>query len=226
MADRWYSHHWEYHVFISHAGEDKSFAHRLRDAFAEIGLRAFVDQSDLLGGDKADVRMLAAVEQAPVGLALLSAPFFQKKWPITELKVIVGSTELLPVLYNISHEDAVKSLCESPEASATNPGQWQEFVRSVSRTTALKNPSTGQDEAPFVQLIVYSAVNLSVSNIPRDLAERVSNPAFALDFIGKLEVAAGLLSQKFMRLHLEQAEEAERWKWRMHFVAEDLRRTR
>jgi hypothetical protein len=78
-VDRWRNRRWKYDVFISHAGEEKAFAYKLRDTFLEVRLNAFVDQADLSGGDKADLRMLKAVAETPVGLALMTKHFLQKK---------------------------------------------------------------------------------------------------------------------------------------------------
>jgi hypothetical protein len=78
-VDQWQS-MWKNDVFISHAGEDKPFAHHLRNLFAEIGLKAFVDQDDLAEGAPADLWMLTAVKEAPIGIALFGKHFFLKEW--------------------------------------------------------------------------------------------------------------------------------------------------
>jgi hypothetical protein len=114
---RWCTGRWEHVVFISHAGEDKTFAHRLHDEFNKIGLSAFLDQAELVPGNQADPLMLRAVEEAPVGLALLSEHFPRKEWPIKELQIIVRQETLLPVLYNITHEGAAALLRASPQAN-------------------------------------------------------------------------------------------------------------
>jgi hypothetical protein len=165
VAKRRHSGTWQYDVCISHAGEDKTFAHRLRDVFHDVWLRAFVDQSELHGGDCADVRMLTAVKEAPVGLALLSEDFFRKEWPVRELKLIVGGAIFLSVLYNITHEDAKMALSSSPQAEVHDPLEWESFVKSVTWTTAIRNPSTSSDKLHFVQLVVFSAVQLCVSRL-------------------------------------------------------------
>jgi hypothetical protein len=219
VADRWRNCDWEYDVFISHAGEDNAFAHRLRDAFEAVGFKAFVDQTDLFGGDKADVRMMV---EAPVGLALMSNYFFQKKRLVKELKSIMGATTPLLVLHNITYEGAMMALEESPQADIAHPDEWQKFVRTVMRTTAVRNPSTNWDEAPFVQLVVFSALRLFISVVSLEVAQHASNKAFALHFIRKLEKAAGHLSQRFNSLTIVQAREAEDWQAKMAWIAKDL----
>lgn len=68
-------------MFISHAGEQKPFARDLRDSLASIGIRAFVDQEDLRGGDHAVDIMLDCARCAPVGVAVFSPEFFDKAMP-------------------------------------------------------------------------------------------------------------------------------------------------
>lgn len=218
---RWKDGRWAFDVFISHAGEDKRFAFRLQEEFKRVGLRAFVDQADLFGGDSADDVMLTACREAPVGLALLSADSLRKEWPVEELKLIVAESTLLPVLYNMSYEDAKKALETSPQAGGVGPDQWREFVRTVTRTTAEKNPSTGSDELPFVQLIVFAAVRLCVKLSPL-VEKHSSNPAFALAFVQRLEKASFAISKEFKKIAQEKADLAKQWHWRMHFRAEEL----
>jgi hypothetical protein len=221
----WKDGQWTFDVFISHAGEDKTFAFRLRDEFERVGLRTFLDQADLFGGDSADGVMLTACRGALVGLALLSVHSLKKKWPVEELKLIVAESTLLPVLYNIGHEDvekALKALGAKPQAGGrVDPDEWQEFVRTVTRTTAEKNPSTSSDQLPFVQLIVFAAVRLCVNLSP--LVEKHSlNPASALAFVKRLENASFAISKRFNKLPKEKTDSAKRWYYRMQDRAKAL----
>ena len=68
-------------MFISHAGEEKPFARELRKSLGTIGIRAFLDQVDLQGGDHAVGIMLHSAHKAPIGLAVLSPAFSRKVWP-------------------------------------------------------------------------------------------------------------------------------------------------
>lgn len=218
---RWRRGTWEYDVFISHAGEDKTFAHRLRDAFKTIGLRAFLDQSSLVPGDQADQLMLTAVERAPVGLALLSTNFPQKPWPINELRVIVQQGTLLPVLYKISYEDAKTLMATSPQAAGVSSQEWGLFVDSVMRTTALKDPSTSSDEGPLVQTAVFSAVRMCIA-VARKMAYHSEDKLRAYRFIERLEGAAKVISREFDELRKVETDEAKTWFREMQFLAQGL----
>lgn len=206
---------WKYDVFISHAGEDKTFAFRLRQAFEGVGLTAFVDQADLFAGADADVSILMALENTPVGLALLSAEYLCKKWPIHELEIIVRRSTLLPVLYKIDYETAKEALNRSPQAGGANPEAWTDFVHRVTRTTAEKNPSTGHDELPFVQLIVFSAVRICVQKASQIVDRAKPSTAFAVDFAYRVQGACQRINADFEELPGKHLKEAKAWCHRM-----------
>lgn len=217
---QWREDDWTYDVFVSHAGEDKEFALMLRETFKEIGLRAFVDEADLEGGAAADLRMLRAVKEAPVGLALMSKPFFRKAWPMRELGIIVGAATLLPVLYMISHEEAKEALSVSPLGNAADPDAWKEFVNGVMRTTALRNPSTGTGRLPFRQLIVFSAVGLCVSTVGS--RANVANKVPVYKYAKRLEAAASQITKNFGKLTNDEARKARHWSSEMGIFADSL----
>jgi hypothetical protein len=213
---------WNYDIFVSHAGEDKAFALRLREKFKDVGLNAFVDESDLQGGDYADNHILDAVKEAPVGLALLSKHYLEKEWPIRELKAIVGKTTLLPVLYNITHEAASTTIANTPQAEAYDAREWKEFTNQVRRTAAVKNTSNSYDESPFVQLVVFSAVQLCVKLIGPRAATISSNRVWAFYFVTKVRDASLQIVNTFKRLDAEQIDKAKNWFHDMRLLAEHL----
>lgn len=222
VANRWRQGRWKFDVFISHAGEDKTFAHRLKEAIEGVGLSAFVDQSDLGGGDKGDLRILTAVQEAPVGLALLSKHFFQKEWPMRELNIIVGEGTLIPVLYNITRAEAEEEIRSSPQAQMHNPREWESFANLVKSTSALVNPSTSLDELPFVQSVVFSTVRHCVSIAGPKVALHCSNKAWAHRFVKRLEVAAMEIVRGFGKITVEESRKAGEWSSKMSSLADEL----
>lgn len=220
QSAQWKQNNWDYDIFVSHAGEDKDFAYLLRDKFQAVGLKAFVDEADLEGGAQADVKILRAVKQAPVGLALFSKRFFEKDWPMRELKIIVGAATLLPVLYGISHEDAEAALAQSPAERPADPEAWRDFVTTVLRTTAVKNPSVGKDKLHFLQLIVYSAVGLCVSTVTIR-AEDLASKVFAYNYVQRLEGAANLHAT-FDELKGRELAKAQEWAVQLRFLGKSM----
>jgi hypothetical protein len=49
-------------------------------------------------GDAAAAKMLDAAAAAPVGLAIYSREYFDRVWPLRELRILVEQKKLLPVL--------------------------------------------------------------------------------------------------------------------------------
>ena len=78
--------HWNWDVFISHAGEDKAFGHSLYSRLKHVGLRCFLDEVSLQEGCDAPVAMEAAVRSTQIAVVLLSEEFFVKTWPQRELR--------------------------------------------------------------------------------------------------------------------------------------------
>jgi hypothetical protein len=145
---------------------------------------------------------------------------------IRELKEIVGKVVLLPVLYKLTYKDSQDALSKSSQADVADPQQWQRFCRTTLRTTTVKNPSTGQDDLPFLQLIVFSALSLAVKEVAPELAQSSPNPVFAFAFVEKLERAALCLSERFKKLTVEQLEEALTWRTSMRALADEIKTLR
>jgi hypothetical protein len=69
---------WEFDVMISHAGEQRKFARDLVEDLESLGIKAYLANSALKGGDNARASMQSAASTAPVGVAYLSSEFFKK----------------------------------------------------------------------------------------------------------------------------------------------------
>ncbi|KAK9803963.1 hypothetical protein WJX72_008415 [[Myrmecia] bisecta] len=175
---------WAYDIFISHAGESKECALRLEEMFKRLNLTAFIDKNSLQGGDAADKVMVDAAKKAPVGVALLSKPFFEKEWPMRELKLIMENDALLPVLHGISYEDAKESLKKCAPESAE---YWQQSRRdAVMRTTAVKNTDTSGYDIYLLHQVVFETLQLCANRCQK-LAHPCSCPMFI--FIQRLRKA-------------------------------------
>ena len=161
--------------------------------------------------------MLGAVRKAPIGLALLSKDYMRKAWPVKELRLIVGEDTLLPVLYNISYEEAKKELVEGhQDMGGADLQQWSTMVKKVLRTTAVEDPYRSSDKLPFVELIVFSAVGLCVSKTCPRLIEHFESkgvPRRASKFIQRVQQASLSLSSStsFLKLSGEQKLRAQEW---------------
>ena len=100
---------WDWDVFISHAGQDKSFGRSLHRCLQHVGLRCFLDELSLPGGCYAPVAMEAAVRSTQIAVVLLSEEFFAKTWPRRELRWFLEGRPasrhtILPVFLGVTVE--------------------------------------------------------------------------------------------------------------------------
>ena len=100
---------WKWDVFISHAGEDKSFGLCLHRLLEQTGLRSFLDDKSLPVGGDASAAMEAAAKSSQLAVVLLSEEFFKKSWPQQELHWFLESHQatritVVPVFLRITVE--------------------------------------------------------------------------------------------------------------------------
>lgn len=101
----------EWDVFISHASEDKdAIARPLADALRAKGLRVWYDEFSLEVGDSLRQSIDRGLAKSRFGVVILSAHFFAKHWPQTELnglatREVDGEKVILPVWHNITFEE-------------------------------------------------------------------------------------------------------------------------
>lgn len=108
---------WTYHVFISHAGEQKKeLAMPLKTALEMKGFKAFLDKEDLrASGHTNEQQIFKALRESNVILFILSKDFASKKWPMRELleALKLRSKEsdpnrgpiLIPLFYKLSVQE-------------------------------------------------------------------------------------------------------------------------
>eukprot|EP00178_Gracilaria_changii_P002284 TRINITY_DN1335_c0_g1_i1.p1 TRINITY_DN1335_c0_g1~~TRINITY_DN1335_c0_g1_i1.p1 ORF type:complete len:381 (-),score=58.33 TRINITY_DN1335_c0_g1_i1:449-1591(-) len=104
----------QFHIFLSHAGEDKeTIARPLFKRLNKHGLSVFLDEESFRLGDNCPEVMLHAMETAAVGVFIMSPEFVAKEWPMRELLAFVRRFDhakkhnetpptLIPVFYRFS----------------------------------------------------------------------------------------------------------------------------
>jgi hypothetical protein len=211
----------KYDVFISHAGEDKHFASHLHYIFERLRLRPFLDEADLHPGDNADLKIFGAVGGAPVGLVLLGETFFKKKWPMDELREIVGQRTLLPVLYKLDYEQAERLLAQNSEAAKVEPAAWSAFLNQVLRTTMCTNPSTRKSETPFLHHIAFCVVRRLVKYTCPQVANGW-NQLLADRVLKRTKKACTIMADEFVELSVKQANEVKGWAQELQNLRDNL----
>jgi hypothetical protein len=98
-------------IFLSHASEDKdAIAKPLAEALERHGLRVWYDDTALRLGDSLRESIDRGLGKSRFGVVILSAHFFGKHWPQTELNGLAtreanGSKVILPVWHGVGFNE-------------------------------------------------------------------------------------------------------------------------
>eukprot|EP00178_Gracilaria_changii_P002285 TRINITY_DN1335_c0_g1_i2.p1 TRINITY_DN1335_c0_g1~~TRINITY_DN1335_c0_g1_i2.p1 ORF type:complete len:195 (-),score=34.08 TRINITY_DN1335_c0_g1_i2:999-1583(-) len=107
----------QFHIFLSHAGEDKeTIARPLFKRLNKHGLSVFLDEESFRLGDNCPEVMLHAMETAAVGVFIMSPEFVAKERPMREPLTFVRRYDpakkhnqkpplLIPVFYRFSTQE-------------------------------------------------------------------------------------------------------------------------
>lgn len=104
----------KYDVFISHASENKDDIVRpLAQELRKAGYSVWFDEFSLSIGDSLRESIDNGLANSRYGIVVLSKPFFEKKWPQSELNAlfsrqIAGSKVILPIRHEISHSEILE----------------------------------------------------------------------------------------------------------------------
>lgn len=79
----------DFHVFISYRSTDRSFAMRLYERMDAIGLRVFLDQNELLPGDRLAGTLHEALDRSHAAVVLMSKGYLESKWCQAECERLV-----------------------------------------------------------------------------------------------------------------------------------------
>lgn len=105
----------KWHVFISHASEDKqAIAKPLADALIAAGLLVWYDDYSLTVGDSLRQKIEEGLSKSQFGIVILSQAFLSKHWPQQELnglaaREVGGKKVILPVWHDISRNDIAEA---------------------------------------------------------------------------------------------------------------------
>ncbi|MEV6927992.1 toll/interleukin-1 receptor domain-containing protein [Dactylosporangium sp. NPDC051485] len=103
----------DWHVFISHATEDKDRVVRpLAEALRRRGLRVWYDEFEMRLGDSLRERIDEGIARSTFGVVVLSPAFIAKHWTKYELNGLVsrfvyGQQTILPVWHDMTVEDVM-----------------------------------------------------------------------------------------------------------------------
>jgi hypothetical protein len=153
-------------VFISHASEDKeAVARPIAEALASAGWKVWLDEYELLVGDRLTESINVGLASSRFGVVVLSRAFFAKRWPKEELEGLAakeaaaGSKVILPVWHGIDEQylaDVAPTLAGRVGVSTTKgiPVVAQELVRALSRER--QAPAKAEGSEPILRSLTLS----------------------------------------------------------------------
>lgn len=104
-----------FHVFISHASEDKdAIARPLADLLIKNDVKVWYDEYELKIGDSLRKSIDKGLNNSDFGIVILSPSFFNKNWTDYELNSLVtmelvySRKVILPIWHNVEINDVIK----------------------------------------------------------------------------------------------------------------------
>jgi formylglycine-generating enzyme required for sulfatase activity len=94
----------EYHVFLSHASEDKeTFARPLYERLIYENYRVWYDEQEIEWGDELNRKITEGLKKSQYGMVVISPNYFakHKEWTFMEFDNILESDKILPILHGI-----------------------------------------------------------------------------------------------------------------------------
>ncbi|MBT0666237.1 TIR domain-containing protein, partial [Geobacter pelophilus] len=104
----------DYHVFVSHASEDKDdFVRPLAHALRGRGVSVWYDEFSLSWGDSLRNKIDEGLTKSQYGIVVLSHKFFEKNWPLKELDGLISREDtntkvILPIWHGVDSSDIAK----------------------------------------------------------------------------------------------------------------------
>lgn len=124
----------QYHLFISHASEDKeTVARPLFKALTAAGLKVWFDAATLKLGDSLRRKIDDGLAHSRYGVVILSPRFLAKEWPQRELdglsaREMSGTKAILPIWVEVDGELIAK---QSPTLADRLACRWDEGLDAV-----------------------------------------------------------------------------------------------
>ncbi|CAM8939798.1 unnamed protein product [Rhodiola kirilowii] len=98
----------EYDAFLSFRGEDTrhTFTTRLFNALMKERVRVFMDSEDLKGGDEVSPKLIEAINDSALAIAVISPRYADSRWCLEELATLVKLRKVvMPVFYEVDPSD-------------------------------------------------------------------------------------------------------------------------
>lgn len=127
-----FSFEFRYDVFLSFRGADTrfSFTGNLYQALCDRGIRTFIDDRELQGGDEITPTLVKAIEESMIFIPVFSHNYASSSFCLDELEHIIQCVKVkgrlvLPVFYGIEPSDVRHQTGSYGEAIATHEVRFQ-----------------------------------------------------------------------------------------------------
>ena len=140
-------------VFLCHSSADREFVRRLAEDLANVGIRTWVDESELRVGDSLIERIGAAIENAAFVCVVLSKTSIESPWVRRELQLALTNefaarpVMVLPIL--LERVSVPHFLQDKVYADFTDPNRYASaFTRLVESVRGRRAKQTAKPAAP------------------------------------------------------------------------------
>ncbi len=131
----------QYHVFVSHASEDKeNFVRPFVAALITEGLSVWYDEFELRLGDSLRRSIDNGLKNSKYGIVVLSEHFFKKEWTQKELdglfaKEVSGEKVILPLWHKISKNEVLNysPMIADLKALNTSDFTYEELAKEIAK---------------------------------------------------------------------------------------------
>lgn len=142
----------EYHVFISHASEDKDdFVRPLAKSLQHKGLTVWYDEFSLNLGDSITESINYGLANSAYGIVVISSHFLSKKWTQRELNALFATeganeNKILPIWYKIEFDEIRQRSPLLADISAIKASSAEDVKKVVASILKVVNPKILQQE--------------------------------------------------------------------------------
>lgn len=154
----------QWHLFISHASEDKqAVALPLADTLIRAGLKVWLDRFELKLGDSLRERIDEGLSESAFGVVILSEHFLNKGWPKKELNGLFALEEdevkiILPIWHGVDKAAVARFSPILADRLAVNtengiPRLAQQIAQVVLRDGARRGSPRGTLAGQFVDIL-------------------------------------------------------------------------
>lgn len=146
----------KYHVFISHASEDKQEVVRpLAEGLEARGLKVWLDEVQMTLGDNLRREIDKGLAQSRYGVVVLSPDYLRKEWPLKELDSLMSletglHKKILPIWHKVNSEDIAQySPLMAGKLAAPSSKGLNHLINEVVRAVgAAQDGDSDEEERP------------------------------------------------------------------------------